>query len=176
MRRAAAAPRPARGADGGGPAAKPHGRGLRRGALALLVTPLLVGCSGQDVASGAADPADRSAGAEAPVAAASGATIARDELDAVLDAGIGRFLQRVDTEPELDGGRFVGFRLVALRTSLFDGVDLQVGDTVLRVNGLPLERPEDAVAIWETLRSAGELTVDLLRDGQERRLRVPVVP
>lgn len=101
-------------------------------------------------------------------------TIARSELDAVLDLGLGRFLQRVTTEPHLEDGRFVGHRLTELRTELFAGVDLQPGDTLVRVNGMPIERPEQALAAWDSLRVASELTIDFLRDGEAHQLRFTI--
>lgn len=101
-------------------------------------------------------------------------TIARAELDRVLDAGLGRFLQSVTTEPHLDGRRFVGFRVLELRGELFAGVDLAPGDTIVRVNGMPIERPEQALAAWNALRVASELTLDVLRDGQARQLRFAI--
>jgi type II secretory pathway component PulC len=105
---------------------------------------------------------------------ASEGTIARAELDGMLDAGLGHFLQRVATEPHLDEGRFVGHRVTRLRGDLFGGVDLQPGDTLLRVNGMPIERPEHALAAWNALRVASELTIDLLREGERRQLRFAI--
>jgi len=101
-------------------------------------------------------------------------TIARAELDEVLAGGFGRFLQRVATEPHLDAGRFVGFRLRELRTEIFSGVDLQPGDTLISVNGLPIERPEEALQIWNGLRVTSELTVEYLRAGERRQLRFAI--
>lgn len=101
-------------------------------------------------------------------------TIARAELDAVLELGVGRFLQRVSTEPHLEGGRFVGHRVIELRSELFEGVDLRPGDTLLQVNGMPIERPEQALAVWNALRVASELTIDVLRDGERRQLRFAI--
>jgi type II secretory pathway component PulC len=101
-------------------------------------------------------------------------TIVRAELDAVIAQGVGRFLQRVETVAHLDGGRFVGHRIVALRSDLFTGVDLVAGDTILRINGMPIERPEHAMAVFDALRVASELTIDLLRDGQARQLRFAI--
>lgn len=101
-------------------------------------------------------------------------TIARVELDAVLAGGFGRFLQRVATEPHLEDGRFVGFRLTELRTQLFEGVDLLEGDTLLSINGLPIERPEEALLAWNGLRVASELTVEYLRAGERRQLRFAI--
>lgn len=101
------------------------------------------------------------------------ARIRREELAAVLEAGLGRFLQRVETEPHARRGRFVGFRL---RTFFDDDpryvhVDLRVGDTITRVNGRSVERPEQALAIWNELADASELVVEYLREGEPRELR-----
>ena len=141
----------------------------------ILVSLLLTACGG------AATPEAREPVAERVVAPApppppvhTEGTIARAELDQVLAEGIGRFLQRVATEPHLDQGRFVGFRFTELHSEMFAGVDLQPGDTRLSVNGLPLERPEEAVQIWNALRVASELTVEYLREGERRQLRFAI--
>ncbi|MBI2897499.1 MAG: hypothetical protein HYY06_28330 [Deltaproteobacteria bacterium] len=95
----------------------------------------------------------------------------------VLDAGIPRFLQSLETEPTLDGGHFVGFRLVAFfpRDARFQGVDLRGGDVVTSVNGLPIERPEHAFRVWQELRVASELRVEYLRAGARRELRYAII-
>lgn len=101
-------------------------------------------------------------------------TIVRGELDQVLAQGLGRFLQVVTTEPHLDGGRFVGHRLTELRGPFFRGVDLRPGDTLVRINGMAIERPEQALAAWNALRVASELTVEYVRDGARRELRFAI--
>ncbi len=100
-------------------------------------------------------------------------TIARAELDAVLAEGLGRFLSHVVTEPHLDQGRFVGFRLREV-DALFEGVDLAAGDTLLSINGAPIERPEQALSVWNGLRVASELTIEYLRAGERRQLRFEI--
>lgn len=103
--------------------------------------------------------------------------IPRGALAAVLDAGLGRFLQGVETEPELEGGRFVGFRIVSLYPDdeRMRAVDLAPGDVVTSVNGLPIERPEQAAQVWSSLRVVSELLIDYRRDGAERQLRFAIV-
>ena len=103
--------------------------------------------------------------------------IARSELTPILEGGFGYFLQHVDTEPRLEGGRFVGFRLRSLYRGdpRFAAVDLTAGDTVTRVNGQSIERPEQALAVWNGLRVASELVVDYLRDDEPRQLRFAIV-
>ena len=103
--------------------------------------------------------------------------IARSDLVHVLDEGLGRYLQNVETEPEFHQGVFVGFRIV----SLFPGelsyasLDLRPGDTVTRVNGRSIERPEQAVAVGEALRTASNLVVHYRRGSEEHALHFRIV-
>lgn len=103
-------------------------------------------------------------------------SIARPQLVAVLDAGLGRFLQGVVTEPDLVGGRFVGFRVESLypNDERFSDLDLVAGDTITRVNGATIERPEQALAVWNELRVASELRIDYVRAGEARTLRFEI--
>jgi general secretion pathway protein C len=114
--------------------------------------------------------------APTPAVPTSPGTIPRAALEDVLARGPGAFLSTVAVEPDLVGGRFVGFRVTELRdAALFGAGDLQPGDTVVSVNGRAIERPEQAFEVWTSLRVASELTVDVLRDGQPRQLRYPIV-
>lgn len=103
--------------------------------------------------------------------------IARDDLVPVLDRGLGRYLQNVETEPQFHQGAFVGFRIL----SLFPGepdyasLDLRPGDTVTSVNGRSIERPEQAVAVWEQLRTASSLVVNYRRGEEEHTLNFRIV-
>jgi S1-C subfamily serine protease len=144
----------------------------------LAVVVLTLGCGGAP--GPASRTAERAAAGPDPATVppsgppAREGTIDRAELDAVLAAGLGRFLQRVGTEPHLEEGRFVGFRLTELRSELFDGVDLRPGDTLVSVNGMPIERPEEAMQVWNGLRVASELTVEYLRGGERHQLRFAI--
>lgn len=103
--------------------------------------------------------------------------IVRDDLTAVLDEGLGRFLQNVETEPAFYKGAFVGFRILSLFPGdpVYASLDLRPGDTVTSVNSQPIERPEQAAAIWEDLRTASKLVVDYRRDDQSYALRFDIV-
>src|SRR5262249_7488472 len=73
--------------------------------------------------------------------------LTRAEVEALVARGLGSFLARVEVSPVLTGGRFVGFRLDAARDLAAwraSGADVCVGDVVLRVNGIQIERPEQA--------------------------------
>jgi len=142
--------------------------------LASLVLALAVlGCGSAAPAPASTTPV---ASAPPPPVEVHEPVITRAALDEVLDAGLGAFLGRVTTAPSLDGNHFVGFQLVALRDAdLFAGVDLQPGDVIMSVNGQSIERPDDAFTAWTGLRVASEITIAVLRDGQRRDLRFPIV-
>lgn len=103
-------------------------------------------------------------------------SLARVDVVRVVDAGLGRFLQRARVEPSLEDGRFVGFRVVELLPDSFWGrTDLRPGDVVTHVNGASVEDPNQAYEVFESLRTAGAIEVRLLRQGQARTLRFPIV-
>lgn len=92
--------------------------------------------------------------------------IDRRDLMPVLDAGIGRFLSGVELRPSrAEGGEFEGFELVRFEPS-YEGlatVDLRAGDVVMNVNGESIGRPDEAFAVWESLREASTLIVAVRR-------------
>jgi type II secretory pathway component PulC len=105
-------------------------------------------------------------------------TISRAELKAQLALGIGRFLQQVRSEPALVQGRWTGWRLLSLFANRADVRVrvLRVGDTVSRVNGQSIERPEDFKAVWDTLADAKELVLDIEHEGKPSKLRYAITP
>jgi len=102
--------------------------------------------------------------------------ITRAALRAELARGIGRFLRDVRTEPAFSRGRFVGWRVLELfpkRPEIRVQV-LRPGDTVLRVNGRSVERPEDFKQVWDSLADARELVLDIQRDARASKLRYTI--
>jgi type II secretory pathway component PulC len=101
----------------------------------------------------------------------------RDEVDAVVDGGLGRFLGFVTIEPRLDGDTFVGWQIVELRPAdTWAGVDLLPGDVVTRINGRPVEREAQAFAAFSSLKQSDKLVVTYLRGEQPRELVWRIVP
>jgi hypothetical protein len=104
-------------------------------------------------------------------------TIPRAALQAELSGGIGKFLRQVRLQPALAGGHFIGWRLLQIfegRTDVHVSV-LRPGDTVLRVNGRSVERPEEFKAIWDSLVNAPELVLDIQRGGKASKLKYSIV-
>jgi hypothetical protein len=103
-------------------------------------------------------------------------TIARASLDAALDAGPGAFLRGFEVAAVLDQGKFVGWRLVRVIEGehRFDGLDLQPGDVLLDVDGLPVSQPDQLAALFDSLRGASQIVVDLARGDARFQLRVTI--
>lgn len=99
--------------------------------------------------------------------------ISRVALQVEVKRGIGAFLRQVRTKPALQRGRFVGWRVVELfrKRPEIRVLGLRPGDTVLKVNGRSLERPEQLKLVWDGLLEASELTIEIERAGRRCELR-----
>lgn len=102
-------------------------------------------------------------------ALASGPRIERAALAAVVPEGPAWLLQRVTVEAVEVGGVFVGWRIEALPPG-WSAYGLRVGDVVTGVNGMAIETPAQAQAVWGSLADARALRVEVLRDGAARPL------
>ena len=104
--------------------------------------------------------------------------LSRSAVHAAVAQGLGAMLQHVelDERPVFAAGKFRGFRITALHDGAFwKGVDLKPGDVVTHVNGLPIERPEQALKAFESLEAASELRVSYERGGEPHELVYPIV-
>jgi len=101
--------------------------------------------------------------------------LARVEVDRVLTTqGPPWLLRRVMSEEVLrHDGKFAGWRLVGLPEE-WRGVDLKPGDVVSRVNGLPLETPDQFWEAWKSVAKATQIKIDLSRDGVARQVVIPI--
>lgn len=104
------------------------------------------------------------------------ASLERAQVERVVDAGLGRFLAHVSLEPRLSAGKFSGWSIVALQPpELWQGIDLQPGDVVTKVNGMSIEREMEAYDAFQAVRQAPSLEVSYLRQNQPRTLRFTIV-
>ncbi len=103
--------------------------------------------------------------------------IPRKQLLTFLDTRPAIFLRNVESEPRIDGGRFRGWRIVSFYAGdpRFRDIDLLSGDVVTKVNGLPIEQPDQFIKVWEQVRDAAELRVDMLRNGRPHIARWTIV-
>lgn len=103
--------------------------------------------------------------------------IRRQELMSVLDKSPAAFLRRVESEPHIEARRFRGWRIVSFYPGdkRFEDIDLQSGDVVTRINGRGIEQPDSFFVVWQELRAARELRVELLREGKPHVSRWEIV-
>lgn len=99
--------------------------------------------------------------------------IASSDLDAFLALGPQGVLAATVFEPVVRGRRFVGWRVVSFRVGgPLEGVRaIGPGDIITRLNGEPLERPEQFMKAWETLRKSDTVSLDLVRADAPLTLR-----
>jgi hypothetical protein len=102
----------------------------------------------------------------------------RTVLLAVLDAGPGSYLRQFEVTGAMDGDRFVGWQLVQLvdASSPLNDLDLAAGDVLIALNGAPLSRPDQLMAVWDSLRTADAITADLLRGDARFSITFAVEP
>jgi len=101
----------------------------------------------------------------------------RSAVVRVVNAGIGRWLAGgVEVERKIAKSRFQGWEIRRLYPGdpCYAGIDLRPNDVVIQVNGKPIEKPEQAHDVLTSLRKAPELVVDFLRDGQPKKLTLPI--
>ena len=138
----------------------------------FLVLVVLSSCGGAKTEGAtSAPPADEQAVAPAPET-----ELHRAALDELLARGPAYTLAMVQIDSAKADGKFVGFTIVSFRTELPAYLDLEPGDVVTKVNGLPIETPDQFFAVFEALKTATEVRFDVLREGKAQAITVPVVP
>jgi general secretion pathway protein C len=88
---------------------------------------------------------------------------------------IGELLKQARIEPNVVDGRTDGFavRMVQPR-SLLAQFGLQRGDIIRQVNGMDLDSPEKALQIFQQLREARNINVNVVRNGAPLTLSIEV--
>jgi S1-C subfamily serine protease len=97
--------------------------------------------------------------------------IHRSELRRFIKLGPQRFIRQVSVRPAFHRKKFFGWRIISYRGP---GA-IRPGDVVMRVNGGLVERPDQFMAVWDTLERRKDLVVDLVREGRTITLRYPIV-
>lgn len=135
--------------------------------------------AGPGAAPAQVEPVRHAASGARPDVADSGPPVfTRAAIDKVLASGPGWLLGRVPLEPVRNRDRkFAGFRIVSVfddtPTALRYGV--RPGDVLLRAQGQNIVTPGDLLTVFQRLKTAQEVTVDVLREGEPRAFRWPIV-
>jgi len=82
-------------------------------------------------------------------------------------ANLDQLLKSARLEPKIVGGVTQGFLVRMVRSnSLLAQLGIKRGDLIKEVNGVPLDSPEKALQIFQQLREAKNVSVNLLRRGK----------
>lgn len=78
--------------------------------------------------------------------------------------GLSRLLSQARIVPHYIDGEMMGMRIDAIQSgSLFERAGLENGDVIVEVNGIVIDRPESASAIFDELASAEAIEIAALR-------------
>jgi general secretion pathway protein C len=107
-----------------------------------------------------------------PSAASSpeGITLRRNEIEnAVQD--IAQLATQVTIRPYMEQGKANGLILTGIKPdSIFRRMGLRNGDILMGVNGAPIESVDDALKLYENLRTAPSVSVQMKRRGQVKTI------
>lgn len=147
----------------------------------VLITLASAACGGSapppKAATAEVAPAHAPAAAPTTTAAVAPKTsqLTRSQVRAAIRSGLGVFFQSVALEdyPVMKDGKFHGFRIKAMHPDW--RIDLVPGDVVVKVNGMPIEHPEEADAALRSLEKAASLEITYERNGAAAVFRLPIV-
>lgn len=92
--------------------------------------------------------------------------ISRNEIEKAR-ADMNQLLKSARLEPKIVGGVTQGFLVRMVRSnSLVAKLGIKRGDLIKEVNGVPLDSPEKALQVFQQLREAKKVSVNLLRRGK----------
>jgi len=77
--------------------------------------------------------------------------------------------------PKIENGRIIGFRVKRVRpNSFYSKIGIKDGDIIHRINSVELNSPEGLLSLFQELKSAKSISVDVTRGGQRQTLSYEV--
>lgn len=93
----------------------------------------------------------------------------------LVEKKLGEILMQTATEPHVENGRMVGFKLWDIeKGSIFDVAGFQDGDLITAINQQPINSAAVAIRILNQLRNASDAEIEFVRQGQNRSLRIVI--
>lgn len=96
--------------------------------------------------------------------------IDREEIDKTL-SNLNSIAMQARIVPSFKNGEANGFKLFAIRpNSLYSKLGIQNGDIIHKINGFAINSPDKALEVYQKLKSARSIDVELTRRGQSKKL------
>ncbi len=93
----------------------------------------------------------------------------------LVEKKLSEILMQTATEPFVENGRMVGFKLWDIeKGSIFDVAGFQDGDLITSINEQPINSAAVAIRILNQLRNANDAEIAFVRQGQNRSLRIVI--
>lgn len=101
-------------------------------------------------------------------------SITRSDVDR-LTSNLSDILQQARAVPHFKGGAIDGFTIVDLQKgSIFDKLGIKAGDVVKAANGEPIDSASKALQLYNELKTAGSIRLDVERDGRGESLNYTI--
>jgi general secretion pathway protein C len=103
------------------------------------------------------------------------------EIDrTVIDSTLGD-LNKIATQarivPSFENGVANGFKLFSIQPgSLYAAIGIENGDVIQRVNGYEINSPDKALELYQKLKEAGQVTIDVKRGGRVVKKQYNITP
>ena len=96
--------------------------------------------------------------------------IDRDEIDKTL-SNLNSIAMQARIVPSFKNGEANGFKLFAIRpNSLYSKLGIQNGDIIHKINGFAINSPDKALEIYQKLKNARSIDIELTRRGKSKKL------
>ncbi len=93
--------------------------------------------------------------------------IDREYLDSEVLGNLSKVATQARIVPSFKNGKPNGFKLFSIKPkSLYSQIGLQNGDVIQKINGYEMNSPDKALEIYQKLKDAGSVSVELTRRGQ----------
>jgi general secretion pathway protein C len=96
--------------------------------------------------------------------------IDRDEIDKTL-SNLNSIAMQARIVPSFKNGEANGFKLFAIRpNSMYSKLGIQNGDIIHKINGFAINSPDKALEIYQKLKNARSIDIELTRRGKSKKL------
>lgn len=124
---------------------------------------------GEQAARGGSEDGDAGADDE-PTVPEGAEVVSRADVIKLMQRGPAYILQSVRVEPYRNDGTFRGFEIVAVSRGAKDVLEpqMQLGDVVVSINDVRIQRPDDYLKVWKSLNTVDTVEIDYLRDDVDK--------
>lgn len=96
--------------------------------------------------------------------------ISREEIDKTL-SNLNSIAMQARIVPSFKDSKANGFKLFAIRpNSLYSKLGIQNGDIIHKINGFAMNSPDKALEIYQKLKNARTIDIELTRRGKSKKL------